>query len=94
MRGRGDVLALDIQANLFEDLRTTIIVPLRLTEHYGASMNERVNPRLTIGDETHVMVTTDLTVIQRVQLGDWVANIESRHRDTITAAVDFLLTGF
>ena len=40
------------------------------------------------------MVTTDLGVIQRHELGRRLTNVEADHRDTIMAAVDFLLTGF
>lgn len=94
LRDVQSVLALDVQADLFDDLRTTIIVPLRPLSLYKQSVNQRINPRLLVQGEDYVMFTTDLGVIPRQRLGRRVANVETDYRDTITAAIDFLLTGF
>lgn len=94
LRETPSALALDVQADLFDSLRTTIIVPLRRKSQHRDPEQPRLNPTVRIGNEDYVMLTTDMGVLQRARLGNQIANVEAQYRDTITSAIDFLLSGF
>ena len=82
---------LDVQADLFEDLRSRVVVPL-MTRAAVPSPMTRLNPVFTVEGKSVVMGTTDIAGIPASALGPKVASL-ARHNVAIVGAIDFLLTG-
>ncbi|WP_323813408.1 CcdB family protein [Cellvibrio sp. NN19] len=85
-------LLLDIQTNLLESLQTTVVVPLKKLATNKAQMLAQLTPVLTIENVDYLMLTPQLAGIQRKELGEEVANVESA-RTEILNALDFLFSG-
>lgn len=83
---------LDIQNDLFSDLRTTVVIPLSPTELVTDFTLSKLNPVLMIEGETYTMMSQDMAGITRRQLGNEGVDL-SHYRSEILAAIDFLLTG-
>lgn len=81
---------LDVQADLFADLRTRVVVPLMARTAVRAPMT-RLNPVFTVDGKSVVMATTDIAGIPVSALGPKVGSL-ARHASTIIGAIDFLLT--
>ncbi|OQP84683.1 hypothetical protein BTR14_18875 [Rhizobium rhizosphaerae] len=86
------IIAVDVQADLLENLPTRIMVPLYPAREMNWSML-RLNPRFMINEEMHVLATQRLAAVDRHDIGRRIADL-SAHRDDITAALDFLFQGF
>ena len=82
---------LDIQADLFADLRSRVVVPLMRSTAVRAPMT-RLNPTLTVEGRSVVMATTDIAGVPLAALGAVVARVPDKAAE-IVGAVDFLLTG-
>jgi toxin CcdB len=83
---------LDIQNDLLDDLRTTVVIPLSPVRLAGKSAISRLCPVLEIDGEPHVALTQQLAGVNRSALGKAVGNLSS-HRADIIAALDFLVSG-
>ncbi|ARM86629.1 plasmid maintenance toxin/cell growth inhibitor CcdB protein [Rhizobium sp. CIAT894] len=88
----GNILAIDLQANLLEDLPSRVMVPLHPVQELNWSIS-RLNPRFSIEGEAYVMATQRMASIPTNELGKAVADLSS-DSDRIVAAVDFLFQGF
>ncbi|CAN7262656.1 CcdB family protein [Pararhizobium sp. LjRoot238] len=86
------ILAIDLQANVLNDLPSRIMAPLYPVGDMSWSIT-RLNPRFLIGGEFYVMVTQRLAAIHVSEIGEGVADL-SAFQDTIVAATDFLMQGF
>lgn len=86
------ILALDLQADILDDLKTRIVAPLYPVSELSWTMS-RLNPRFTIEGETYVMATQRMVAIPVQDIGDFVTDL-SKHSDVIVAATDFLFQGF
>jgi len=84
----------DVQADLLSDLASRVVVPLAPVACFAKEELPRLKPRITIDGNEYILMTTDIGVLAKAQLGLPVTNIETSHRDDITAALDFLLQGF
>lgn len=82
---------LDVQADLFSDLQSRIVVPLIAHAAVRQPMT-RLNPVLTVEGRKSVMATTDLAGVPSSALGEKVASLSSQSAEII-GAIDFLLTG-
>jgi len=82
---------LDVQADLFRDLRSRVVVPLMAREAVPAPMT-RLNPTFTVEGKPVVMATTDVAGVPMSALGARVSSL-ARHAAAIVGAIDFLLTG-
>ncbi len=82
---------LDVQADLFRDLRTRVVVPLMPRAALRTPM-ARLNPSLTVEGKAYLMATTDLAGIPVSAIGSQVTSLEGEAA-TIIGAIDFLLTG-
>jgi len=87
-------LVLDVQADLLSDLRSRVVIPLVPLETAKNEQLPRLKPVLEIDGQRYVMMTTDLAGLPVARLGPFVENVESKYRDDITNALDFLLVGF
>ncbi|GGE08839.1 MULTISPECIES: CcdB family protein [Rhizobium] len=88
----GNVLAIDLQANLLDDLPSRVMVPLHPVQELSWSIS-RLNPRFAIEGETYVMATQRMASIPTAEIGKIVADLSGKS-DAITSAVDFLFQGF
>jgi toxin CcdB len=86
------ILALDLQANILESLKTRVIAPLYPIDELSWSIT-RLSPRFTINGEIFVMATQRMVAISVHEIGDFVIDLSSRS-DDIVAATDFLFQGF
>ncbi len=87
-------LVIDVQADLLDDLASRVVVPLIPLSKAANEVLPRLKPTLLIQEDTYVMMTTDIAALPAYRLGKVVTNIEDKHRDDITAALDFLFQGF
>ena len=83
----------DVQSDLLEDLRTRVVIPLTRAASLTRQPLSHLTPPLEFEGETYLLLTPQLAGVSRVDLGAAVGSLAS-HRQTILAALDFLLTGF
>ncbi len=84
-------LLLDIQSNLIDDLRSTIVVPLVPKKAVGEVIS-RLTPVIRIEGLDYVMLTQQISGALRSDLGKAVADL-SAERFAIIAAIDFVISG-
>lgn len=84
----------DVQADLLSDIDSRVVIPLQRIDAGRNESVHRLKPVLEINGQEFVLVTTDLGMVPSRILGIPVGNIEAEHRDTITAAMDFLFQGY
>ncbi len=92
MPGGSGGYVLDVQADLLSHLSTRIVVPL-LPEAAVPRPISELNPVYDIGGARHVLVTQALASVPGRELKRPVSGL-AEHRDSITRALDVLLTGF
>jgi toxin CcdB len=83
---------LDIQSNLLDDLRTTVVIPLMPQRLAGDHTISELNPLIKIRSENFTVMTQNLAGIDRNVLGAYVGDL-SQYRSEIIAAIDFVLSG-
>ncbi|WEX77641.1 CcdB family protein [Sinorhizobium numidicum] len=88
---QGDTLVIDLQADLFDALKTRMVAPFIPEAEFGRAMS-RLNPQVTIDGEHYILATHLMSAIS-LSVGDMVANLSDR-RDDIVAAIDFAFQGF
>ncbi len=88
----GNVLAIDLQANLLDDLPSRVMVPLHPVQELSWSIS-RLNPRFAIEDEIYVMATQRMASIPTTEIARAIADLSGKS-DAITGALDFLFQGF
>ena len=81
---------LDVQADLIGRLPTRVVVPLVPARLFTPARH--LNPVFDIEGETHVMSTAEIAGIPRSAIGERVTSLAAQ-RDTVIAAIDFLITG-
>jgi len=83
---------LDIQNDLLDDLRTTVVIPLSPSALVSDFTLSKLNPTLLIEGECYTLMTQDLAGISRAQLGSDGVDL-SHLRTEFLAAIDFLISG-
>lgn len=83
---------LDIQNDLFSDLETRVVVPLRPVTVFKGKTLGTLTPILDIEGSPFVLMTPELAGIMKSELGTPVTRVEHR-RFEIISAIDMLLTG-
>jgi len=83
---------LDIKNDLFEELETRVVVPLRPVSAAKGGALKVLTPVLEIEGEPFLMLTPQLAGVSKSELGAPVSRVEARRADII-AALDFLVTG-
>ena len=83
---------LDVQSELLDHLRTRVVIPLMLPGSVPPDLRD-LHPRLVVGGTELLAATQLLSAVKRHDLGPVVGNAADQ-RDTITRALDLLLTGF
>lgn len=88
----GSGYLLDVQSDLLDGLSTRLVIPL-LPASQAPKPANRLNPVVSIGDQTHVMVTQFMAAVPEKLLAKHVTSVAPMH-DEITAAIDMLTHGF
>ena len=83
---------LDIQSNLLEDLRTTVVIPLMPKRLAGNHIISKLNPVIKFKSESFITMTQNVAGVDRNALGEKVSDL-SQYRSEIIAAIDFVLAG-
>ena len=86
-------LLLDVQSDLLDDLQTRVVIPLTKTAGLAKNPVSQLTPTLDFEGDAYVLMTPQLAGIARAELGPAIGNLAG-YRDTVLAALDFLLTGF
>jgi toxin CcdB len=86
-------LLLDIQSDLLSDLRTRVVVPLTRQAALLRKPVTHLTPLITVEGVSYLLLTPQLAGIAVVDVGELVADV-SDQRETIIAALDFLVSGF
>jgi len=83
----------DVQSDLLEPLHTRVVVPLTRVAGIARKPVSHLTPTLTFDGSPYVLMTPQLAGIARTDLGTQAGSL-AEERQTILAAIDFLLTGF
>ncbi|WP_439522436.1 CcdB family protein [Marivita sp.] len=87
-----DTYVLVLQSDTFESLATRVVARL-LPEHWPEPPLKNLSPKLTLGDVTLRLQTTELATLTKKELGTRLGSA-SHQRDEIVRATDLLLTGY
>ena len=83
---------LDIQSDLLDELRTTVVIPLCETSKMSDQVITKLCPIVEIDGRNYVALTQLLAGINRNQLGKAITNLAA-YRSEFVAAIDFVITG-
>jgi toxin CcdB len=83
---------LDIQPNLLDELRTTVVIPLCSQTTLDKRPITKLCPVFTINQKSYVALTQQLAGIDRRALGKEICSLAA-YRSEIISAVDFILSG-
>ncbi len=86
-------LLVDVQSELFEDLKTRVVIPLAKSGSLARKPLSQLMPVIRFEDDTYVLLTPQLAGVAQSDLGAAVGTLATQ-RDTIMAAMDFLILGF
>jgi len=83
---------LDIQSNLLDDLRTTVVIPLIPESEVGKNAISKLCPVFKISGKKYIALTQQIAGIDRKLLGKEACNL-SQHYTEIISALDFIISG-
>ena len=86
-------LLVDMQSDLLEDLQTRVVISLTKAVALTKKPLTHLTPALAFDGEEYVLMTPQLAGIGRTELGAAVGSL-ANERQSIIAAMDFLLMGF
>jgi len=85
-------LLVDVQADLLEDLRTRVVVPLLRAPAPGAFPMTHLTPSVTFEGLGYILVTPQLAGIARAHLGTHAGSVANDWK-VIWNALEFLVRG-
>ncbi|MCG8312944.1 MAG: CcdB family protein [Pseudomonadales bacterium] len=85
-------LLLDIQSNLLDELRTTIVIPLSPSTIAGSSAITKLCPQIDIEGKPYIAMTQQIAGVDRSVLGKEAYDL-SGYRSEIIAALNFVISG-
>ena len=85
-------LLLDIQSDLLDQLRTTIVIPLGKYSIVKEQVITKLCPIVEIDGTEYAALTQQMAGIERALLGPRVTNI-SDHRSEFIDAIDLIVSG-
>lgn len=88
----GDQLVVDLQSDFLEDLPSRVVAPLQPVGEVSWTIS-RLTPRFDVGGKTYVIATQRLSALPASEIGSVIADLSNR-ADEITAATDFLFSGY
>jgi toxin CcdB len=91
-RATNGLCAVVVQSDLFQEMRTRVVVPLLPQAMLDGGQTQSLNPALAVGGEVLVLVPQLMATLTRAELGERVGSL-AHERDRITRAIDALLSG-
>lgn len=88
----GGGYVLDVQADLLDELKTRIVIPL-IHKTFAPFPAKRLNPIYEIEGVEHVLVTQFMSAIPVSALKNPITNLSASH-DEIVSALDMAFHGF
>lgn len=82
---------LDIQSNLLDELRTTVVIPLMPVAVVGNTVISKLCPVVEIENKKYVALTQQLAGIEKKLLGAEVCDL-SQYQTEIISALDFIIS--
>lgn len=82
-----------LQSDLLARSLDTVVVVAPLELAAGGTYADRLNPQVTVGEETYVLIAQELVTVRRSALGLPQGSV-AEDRDKVIAALDLLFTGF
>jgi toxin CcdB len=83
----------DVQSDLLEPLNTRVVIPMTKAPALTRKPVSHLTPEVSFNGDRYVLMTPQLAGIGRAELGPHAGTL-AEERQTILAAIDFLLTGF
>ncbi len=88
----GEVLLLDVQAELLSELETRVVIPLVPAARLVGYVVRSLTPVFVIDGNAYRVLTTSVAAVPRRELRSPIANLADRRAD-ILAALALLFTG-
>jgi len=85
-------LLIDVQADLFSEIASRIVIPLQRVADVRRPL-KHLNPIIELNGEQLVVMTQDLFNTPTAGLGERVGSVQSQ-RDQLIRAIDFIILGF
>jgi toxin CcdB len=82
----------DVQNGLLDSLNTRLVIPLTSSEYLDDLNVGNLCPRTVVDDKRFILLTHQMTNVPTTALQSPVGSLEHL-RDSIVAAIDFLVTG-
>lgn len=82
----------DVQSDLLGELNSRVVIPLAKADAYVQRPVKHLVPTIEFDGEAYVLLTPYLASIHCSELGTAAGSLVER-RDTIIAAIEFLLSG-
>jgi toxin CcdB len=86
-------LLVDVQSDLLEPLNTRVVIPMTKAPALTKKPVSHLTPEVSFDGDRYLLMTPQLAGIGRAELGSHAGTLVDE-RQTILAAIDFLLTGF
>lgn len=86
-------LLIDVQSDLLEPLNTRVVIPMTKAAALARQPVSHLMPEVSFNGDRYVLMTPQLAGIGRPELGPQAGTL-AEERQTILAAIDFLLSGF
>lgn len=86
-------LLVDVQSDLLEPLHTRVVIPMTKAPALTRKPVSHLTPEVSFDGDRYLLMTPQLAGIGRTELGPHAGTLVDE-RQTILAAIDFLLTGF
>lgn len=86
-------LLVDVQSDLLESLNTRVVIPMTKVVALTKKTVSHLTPEVSFSGDRYVLMTPQLAGVVRAELGPLAGTLVNE-RQTILAAMDFLLTDF
>jgi toxin CcdB len=83
----------DVQADLFEELKTRVVIPLAKAPELTDFPMTYLAPMVTFDGSGYLLLTQQLAGISQAELGPHAGTLANQQR-AITGAIEFLIRGF
>jgi toxin CcdB len=83
----------DVQADLFEDLKTRVVIPLARAPELTNFPMTYLAPMVSFDGAGYLLLTPQLAGISQAELGPHAGSLANQER-VIAGALDFLMRGF
>ncbi|MBV8342446.1 MAG: CcdB family protein [Gammaproteobacteria bacterium] len=83
----------DVQANMFDELRTRVVIPLSKAGALPQYPMAYLTPVVSFAGEAYVLMTPQLAGVARVELEAPAGNLAAQER-VIATAIEFLVRGY